>query len=113
MPLSARNKDPRHRRLRAMTGAPRQLGADRGPRATAGWVRLDSASTWAARALVGSPLSGCFPADWPGAFPPSCLVVSSACAYGSERRLAARRQPTDQYNGALNTTGDHIGATQW
>ena len=34
------------------------------------------------------------------------------CAYGSKGRLAARRQPTDQYDGALDTTGDHIRAAQ-
>ncbi len=28
-------------------------------------------------------------------------------------RLAARRQPTDQYGGALDTTGNHIGAARW
>jgi hypothetical protein len=44
---------------------------------------------------------------------PSCLVTLSAGAYGSDGRLAAKRQPTDQYDGALNTTGDHIGAAQW
>jgi hypothetical protein len=43
----------------------------------------------------------------------SCLVTPSARAYGSKGRLAARRQPTDQYDGALDTTGDHIGAPQW
>jgi hypothetical protein len=43
----------------------------------------------------------------------SGLVEPSACAYGSEGRLAARRQPTDQYDGALDTIDDHIGAAQW
>ena len=33
-------------------------------------------------------------------------------AYGSEDRLAARRQPTDQYDGALDTIDDYIGAVQ-
>src|SRR6478672_4295267 len=43
----------------------------------------------------------------------SCLVTPPARAYGSKGRLAARRQPTDQYDGPLDTTGDHIGAAQW
>jgi hypothetical protein len=43
----------------------------------------------------------------------SCLVTPPARAYGSKGRLAARRQPTDQYDGALDITGDHIGAAQW
>src|SRR6478672_1772482 len=43
----------------------------------------------------------------------SCLTTAPARAYGSKSRLAARRQPTDQYDGALDTTGGHIGAAQW
>ena len=43
----------------------------------------------------------------------SCLFAPSARAYGSKGRLAARRQPTHQYDGALDITGDHIGAAQW
>ena len=42
----------------------------------------------------------------------SCLVTPSARAYGSEGRLAARRQPTNQYDGALDTIDDHIGTAQ-
>ena len=34
-------------------------------------------------------------------------------AHGSEDRLAARAQPTDQYDGALDTIDNHIGAAQW
>jgi hypothetical protein len=33
--------------------------------------------------------------------------------YGSESRSEARRQPTDQYDAALDTTDDHVGAAQW
>jgi hypothetical protein len=37
----------------------------------------------------------------------SCPVTLSARAYGSEGRSEARRQPTDQYDAALDTTEDH------
>ena len=42
----------------------------------------------------------------------SWLLREFARAYGSKDRLAARRQPTDQYDGALDTIDDHIGAAQ-
>jgi hypothetical protein len=40
------------------------------------------------------------------------LVAPSARGYGSEDRLAAGRQPTDQYDGALGNIDHHIGAAQ-
>jgi hypothetical protein len=42
----------------------------------------------------------------------SCVVTPSARAYGSEDRLAAGRQPTDQYDGALGNIDHHVGAAQ-
>jgi hypothetical protein len=49
------------------------------------------------------------------------VVARGSCAAGyrghthtvSERRSEARRQPTDQYDAALDTTDDHVGAAQW
>ena len=47
------------------------------------------------------------------AHPDTATVDVAARAYGLEGRLEARRQPTDQYGKALDTTDDHIAAAQW